>query len=237
MYRTPLKTLPAVLLLMLIFSGLAHPEARKHEIPSRGLLAYYPFNGDARDRSGNIRHGTLFGTTPAFDRFDNPRGALFLDGQDDYIELGGWFRYEHFSISLWLKPGQSQTSYANIIDNNHLINVNWVVQLRSSRQDSYLFGVGMTVSEDQKVYFDLKPSVWQHLVIIRAEGVLKVYVDGKLKGQRKVMGKVQYNDTPFLRIGCWGGVGRYWNGFIDDMRIYERELSLDEIAQLYGEGK
>jgi hypothetical protein len=54
----------------------------------RELLAYYPFNGNANDESGNGNHGTIHGPVLTEDRFGNPNSAFSFDGVDDYIDLG-----------------------------------------------------------------------------------------------------------------------------------------------------
>jgi len=53
-----------------------------------GLIAHYPFNGNANDASGNGNHGTVNGATLTEDRFGNADSAYKFDGQDDYIDLG-----------------------------------------------------------------------------------------------------------------------------------------------------
>jgi hypothetical protein len=52
-----------------------------------GLVAYYPFNGNANDKSGNGNHGTVHGATLTEDRFGNADSAYNFDGVYDYIEI------------------------------------------------------------------------------------------------------------------------------------------------------
>ncbi|MEM6264536.1 MAG: hypothetical protein AAGI38_18630 [Bacteroidota bacterium] len=77
-----------------------------------GLVAYYPFNGDALDQSGRNNHGTVLGATLTTDRKGKPNSAYAFDGEDDYIDFGDSadFRFStDFSISLWIEyPGGSQ---------------------------------------------------------------------------------------------------------------------------------
>ena len=55
---------------------------------NNGLLAYYPFNGDAKDASGNGNDGTpQNGAQLTTDRFGNPNSAYYFDGIDDYISI------------------------------------------------------------------------------------------------------------------------------------------------------
>ncbi len=52
-----------------------------------GLVAFYPFNGNALDESGNGNHGTVSGSVLTEDRFGKPNNAFLFDGVDDYIEV------------------------------------------------------------------------------------------------------------------------------------------------------
>ena len=55
---------------------------------TQGLIAYYPFNGNADDASGNGHHGVVIGATLVSDRFDQTQNAYLFDGVNDYIDLG-----------------------------------------------------------------------------------------------------------------------------------------------------
>src|SRR3990167_996949 len=56
-------------------------------IPIQGLVAYYPFNGNTNDESGNGNNGTLYGPTLTTDRFGNPNKAYSFNGTSDYIRV------------------------------------------------------------------------------------------------------------------------------------------------------
>ena len=75
--------------------------------PTEGLVAHYPFNGNASDASGNGYNGTASGTTvPATDRFGNANGALSFDGSFyvDLSILASILGAEgQGTISLWFK--------------------------------------------------------------------------------------------------------------------------------------
>ena len=52
-----------------------------------GLVAYYPFNGNANDESGNGNNGIVYGATLAVDRYGKPNGAYYFDGSSNYIKV------------------------------------------------------------------------------------------------------------------------------------------------------
>ena len=71
--------------------------------PDSGLVAYYPFNGNANDESGNNNHGTVYGATLTTDRNANTDKAYSFDG-NDYISVADdpSIRMDSaFTISLW----------------------------------------------------------------------------------------------------------------------------------------
>lgn len=110
------------LVVILFVLGVCQTQA---QIPSNGLLAYYPFNGNANDSSGNGHHGIVYGATLTADRFGDTNSAYYFDGLSNRIELGSWFNYNVFSISMWVKPDSIQTTLADIIDNNHNTSRSW----------------------------------------------------------------------------------------------------------------
>lgn len=65
------------LLFLLSFIGLSIVFS---QIPTSGLVAYYPFNGNANDLSGNSYNGTVDGATLTLDRFGNANNAYYFDG-------------------------------------------------------------------------------------------------------------------------------------------------------------
>src|SRR5437016_5279568 len=74
--------------------------------PTDGLVAYYPFDGDAVDATTNHLDGVVSGAVPAPDRFGNAMGALAFDGIADGVNLGNppAFDFEgSFTIACWVK--------------------------------------------------------------------------------------------------------------------------------------
>ncbi len=84
-------------------------------IPTEGLIAYYPFNGNANDESGNGNDGTVYGATLTTDRFGNKNAAYVFDGIDDYIWLGNKaeFKPEKITIAAWFKTNSIKSGYDN----------------------------------------------------------------------------------------------------------------------------
>lgn len=72
---------------------------------TNGLVAYFPFNGNANDASGNGHNGTVYGATLTTNRFGNPNGAYYFDGSSAYITapFTNTVFTADFTASVWFK--------------------------------------------------------------------------------------------------------------------------------------
>ena len=152
--------------------------------------------------------------------------AIKLDGGDDFVDLGTSFNHQNFTVDMWLKPGASQVTFANIIDNNHSGSfTNWVCQQDQNNVNTYVFGTMNT-----GVSFTLQADVWQHLTLVKSPTAIQAYVNGLLIQSTPYNGgPINYSGN-FLRLGRWGGGGRHWNGEMDEVRLWSRPLTAAEVA-------
>ncbi|HYG15824.1 MAG TPA: hypothetical protein VEC12_08735, partial [Bacteroidia bacterium] len=84
-----------------------------------GLVAYYPFTGNAGDSSGTGNHGSVNGAILTTDRFGNPNSAYQFDGSNDYIEIADHSSLDvadSFSITLWLNQYTSTSAGYRLFD-------------------------------------------------------------------------------------------------------------------------
>ncbi len=198
---------------------------------SEGLVAWYPFNGDALDYSGNYHNATPFGNpAEGIDRFGNAGGCYNFDGIDDYMTCGSWFTYDDFTLSFWVNQDQINYFYTAIIDNNHTDTVNWVVQFNES-DGRYHLGTAPQGS----AYFDLPFNEWTHVVCMKSGNVLSTYINGVMQDQLVASTDEINYVNPQLNIARWQPGGRYFDGDIDDIRMYNRALLEAEIMELYQE--
>ena len=166
------------------------------------------------------------GTFPA----DYPAGkvgdAIPFNGTNTEVQLGNWFTYQTFTIDMWVNPSATQPSYSNIIDNNHVSNQNWVLQMRGDTANPNDWGWGAHL---EAVTFDLTPDTWQHVTVTRSfDGVnytSRVYVNGVEVGSSSSTSPINYNGSQFLRLGNWGSGGRNFNGLMDEVELFDRALA------------
>ena len=193
-------------------------------VASSGLVGYWPFNGNANDLSGNGNNGTNNGATLTSDRFGNANSAYSFDGVNDNIGLGNFFNFPTFSISMWIKPG-NQNGHAVIIDNNHASSNNWVFQTISNFSNN---GYNFQNSNE----FLLSTNNWSHVILSYGSSFVRVYLNGNLVSETQW--SLNYNNSPSLFLGYWKSANaRFWKGELDNICIWNRALTQQEITNLY----
>ena len=206
------------------------------------LIAYYPFDGDVNDYSGHGNHGTIIGNVvPATDRHGNPNGAYRFPGQAfNYISVpdAEILHLNTFTLSAWVFLDDE-----DFINHGHEL-VNKGRDISNGSYKLMLRGIGAQneYSGINGAYVDDFPSIGQwHMVTGTIEGdQARFYIDGMLQSEATLSHPFNYNNTEPLTLGChyYSGVPSYWAytllGVMDEVRIYNRALSPQEVLMLYG---
>jgi len=193
-----------------------------------GDSASYPGSGTTwTDLSGNGNNGTISGATYS----SNESGYLDFDGSNDYVNLGSFFTFSNFTISLWVYPGSTQTTYADIFDNNHTGTQNFVCQQNYNNVNQYSFGVSGSSGTS---LFTLSANVWQYLTFTYNNSVASAYINGAFHSSGAPGGPANYVN-PILNIARWSSQygGRHWNGRVSYFTAYNKVLTASEITQNY----
>ena len=225
-------------------------------VSTQGLVAYYPFDGNAVDSSGHGYNGTVYFASYTKDRFGVDTGAYSFDGQGDAIDLGNILDQvfcapvAKFSVSGWalVRSGNGPIS-SHIIGKNAGGNgpYQWVV----SYLNGYIVGSVFSDSAGQNYIALINPvsfNQWVHFVLV-FDGSLpelqrvKLYVNGttnstSLYQHSGTLGTSTTDSQQRLSIGAsrppntiaWNN---FLNGDVDDIRIYNRALSDSEVLSLY----
>ncbi len=209
-------------------------------VPRDGLLAYYPFDGDGgdvvRDASGNERDGKVVGAvyTP-----EGWKGGAYRVGRGcGYIEIPhnpAWdFGDKPFSISLWLKldgpPYGDQMLMGH--DEGGGPQNKWTFQFWNQQ---LCFHVNTPQGNGPRIAvapWRGRVGRWHHLAVTRNGPDFRTYVDGACVAQEK-LGRSVPNATAPLTIGQSEML--YVEGMLDDVMIFDRALSEEEIRGM-GEG-
>lgn len=226
-----------ILLLFVLAVCFANVNAQVQE-----LVAYYPFNGNANDESGNNNHGTPHEVTLTADRFGNPNKAYYFNGMYGYIAVPpstSLSLTNEMTLSAWVKfpdipAGNTCILMKNIKDDLCEYGFSF-----NSNENTYRIKVNMggynVVSTNGAA---LNTCKWFHLLAtFKYPGNCIFYINGVEMGSVVTKGNITPRNSTFT-------VGRNnpeenshgFKGIVDDIRIYNYAIPVSQIQALYGEG-
>lgn len=220
-----------------------------------GMVAYYPFCGNANDATGNGNNGTVNGATLTTDRFENTNSAYSFDGLNDFISVAHNANQEIFgsqqssTFSFWYY-GYLNLPAEIISKGFHSINVpnygnKYLAITNDALSNGYTLYDYSTLNSVRCPNGYVIPNQWYHLVFVRGVN-MKVYVNGiEVSTDANNAGwTTDYNlvlNNTIMTFGCRNNkddnnipfYNLFYNGKIDDIGIWSRALSQEEIANLY----
>ncbi len=199
------------------------------------LVAYYPFDGNANDLSGNNNNGIAFNTTPVPDRFGNPNGAYSFDGTSSYVQIpsSSSLNFQNsITINFWMKPGTSTGQEEYVIsqgsyDNRLKISIiqpenklRWTIKTTTGIKD---------LDSETKLVQD---SLYNVTVDYNGSDI-EIYINGNLDSFDYYSGTLLTTTIPLMFGEMLPNNSSYnYRGILDDIRIYNYALPLSEIEKL-----
>jgi hypothetical protein len=209
-------------------------------MPASGLIAHYPFGGDARDASGSGNHGTVRGATPTADRFGIANAAYAFDGVSSEIVVpdSASLNPSAITLSLWVRPSAlacfqtflSKGGNGSGFTTQYGVYACGVLRYLSANtfQANYQFSAAAGLSNQQ----------WHHVALTHGGGTIRYYIDGALSAETTTGGAMAVPTTQSLYLGSearrLGSI--FFAGALDDVRLYNRALDAAEVLTLYHEG-
>jgi hypothetical protein len=215
-------------------------------LPKKDLVAWYPFNGSANDESGNNLNGDSRNVTLISDRNGANNKAYYFNGVNSLIKITGLpTTYNSFTYSAWIN-----------CNNLELKNVGIVMQSGLKCATNSIIG-SFGICVDSKNNFngrfrkkdcenkssgildisvvDTNTSKWHMLTLVWDGNNLIIYLDGNKSSERSdVLDITQVFDVLIIgAIPNGNEAGWYYKGSIDDVCIWSRSLSPEEIKNLY----
>ena len=202
----------------------------------RGLVLWLKFN----EGSGNIaydssfynNHGTIYGATWTDGKFGK---ALKFDGVDDYVEVPDSESLRitgDLTIIVWVFPELDVEAYQGVCGKGK---AGEGVMAVDTRYDDYRLawrqGDGTTAYYHNFYNFFTLGEKWYFVAVVREGNTIKAFRDGEFFGSQTFDYTVGATNVDFY-IGRRDD-GFYFNGIIDEVRIYNRVLSENEIKMLY----
>jgi gliding motility-associated-like protein len=215
-----------------------------------GLVGYYPFSGNTDDASGNKNNGmNMNGVQLTSDRFGTANSAYYFDGIDDYIEIpdNGTFASSSFTVAFWFRSEKrgSQVMLGKreyTPSNSHTYGITLENVGQQLEVGSFVVGNNKPCDEpynsatSDKMFADkiICSNRWYFVVASFTNGSHKIYLDGVLLNEHSTAFQGLSNCTDPVRLGVWWqGDPNWFQGKMDDLRIYNRAINQQEVTALY----
>jgi len=221
-------------------------------VPTTGLVGWWPFTGNANDESGNGNNGTAQnGAALTSDRFGNNNSAYDFDFISNNL-----IRVPHqsslnlmsdFSISIWFKSNNAPPSGNNYVffskhDNfltccgNNVPYIGFITWNAGGHYQkpsmAYAQSGNFTFPESDTL---ITTNIWQHIVFVNKSDTVKMYLDGSIISNQYFSSTLRASNTEDLLFGSTnrGPALECMNGKLDDIGIWNRALTQQEITDLY----
>jgi sulfatase modifying factor 1 len=220
--------------------GLVPAQTTANTLPAslqEGLVAYYPFNGNAEDESGNGNHGEVHGAVLNSDRHGNTDQAYLFDGVDDYIKCPSIFeKFYPLSLSTWIK---AKGPYPN---------TRFLYCILSKPRADRGSGFKLSITEDSiyaghhlggpviDEYVQGILGKWHSFTLTNNGTHMSLFHNGVKVEVRPMEAFVEVLSLNVLigtEFQSFEVNRRSFKGSIDDIRIYNRALSEAEVKSLY----
>ena len=223
----------------------------KSPVPTNGLVAWWPFNGNANDESGNGNNGLAVGPTLTTNRTGESNSAYLFDGTNDYINISPALSelnsLSEITISTWIyKDGAGLGTYfSHWIDNGQPSTPIGITQAINS---SDKFTVAMIGGQQTSSQSSISLNNWNNITLVYngsnlTGSKLKLYVNGvfienmpdtniPLKSGM-VANRTYIGANAAFPDNFNNSIYQYFKGKIDDVAIWNRGLTTEEISKIY----
>ncbi len=224
---------------------------------TNGLVGWWPFTGNAIDSVDMLNNGTVYGATLTKDRFGNDSSAYYFDGNGDYINCGthASIRSSTHSVNFWFR-------YTDTTQNSFVVNCHsgvssgeWGSNCHHTSANGWQSSVSAGANNHDighKSLRRLSDDQWHMYTATydKKTNIIAMYLDGCLSGYKNISGSsggFNSNDSCTFRSGVPWVFGassyyftssssygpKYYKGYLDDVRIYNRPLTSLDVKGLF----
>ena len=211
------------------------PVAASNNATASGLLAYYPFNNNANDESGNGKNLSVTGSgvAPGVDQFGVTLKAYDFGGAGN-LQSTSNLNFGNHSISVWVKT--SMTSQGGIVSTDDSSNNHAQIYIEANGR----FTVEVDKGAQVKRYTSanaINDDLWHHVLYSYDADfdVLKLYLDGveEVATKSSDVAITNFSLTEEFRVGHNSAESNRLSGSVDEVRIYNKALTEDDVRGLY----
>ncbi len=211
-----------------------------------GLVAWWKLDErdgrTAADSSGNGHDAAVQGNPTWRPAGGRVGGAIALDGDGDFLEVANESAFDFtggVTVAAWIRAESLDKPWQAIITKGE-----WAWRLQRNEETNTLeFACSGVHVPSESAYGslygtrELKLGEWCHAAGTYDGKRMALYVDGALDTAQAAWGPVGVDDEPVLIGENAAEKGRFWNGLIDDIRIYNYGLTESQVKELYNQGK
>jgi hypothetical protein len=192
------------------------------------------------DKSGSGNTGTISGPIKTIGKIGQ---AMKFNGTSDIFDVGNLAENSAGTVSLWIKPdvniNSTNYSYGLLTNDDpasvQTILLRWYESSGNGALNFWMRNGGNWV-DTATTTTSWKAGTWYHIVASWGNGATSVYVDGNFQNGGSQSAPSTQTGTWRFGESAWGTTAYYFKGAIDDIRFFNRALSVSEIKRLYNMG-
>lgn len=191
-----------------------------------GLTNMFAFTGNTKDALNDLLAGTATAVTAVSDRLGNTNAAYSFNGTTSYIQyndtIANVSQTTPYTMSFWVKETSGGMYMSKYINDN------------VSLSQFYIASNSMSGNGTNSITFSAPNSSWNHFAVILKDGTgnSKIYKNGSLLNSGSLNLNSSTSTTKF-DIGRLTSGSGYFNGSLDDIRIYKKELTVAQLQNIY----
>ena len=253
-----MKKIFLILSFLLFIIQIGTSQDLPSNIPTNGLIAYYPFNGNANDESGNSNNGSVLGASLSGDRFGNENSAYTFNGIDDFIVTQNSiaFAKQTYTFSFWAKTENGAKNMSALsqncdddCDKAYSLVINKFLNSAVECEYGHMGSSPQSFGYAQPAHYGIvntitSGNVWKNYVLVVGSednylyNNFRFYVNGI-----QIDTNCNHNwdsweyDFPNYPMVIGKGnnsiIEGFFDGQLDDIAVWDRALSFNEIKALY----
>jgi hypothetical protein len=232
------------LVLCVVIHTQVHSQSVPSYVPTNGLVGWWPFDGNANDLSGNNHNGTSYFVTNTTNRNNQNNSALMFNG----IELGNGSTIEindtilnigqsQYSISIWFSPNNLTQITRTLFNTNPHTGI--AIGFNDNNAPGYCsYGIGPAITYWSTLYNhgpfnNFIPGNWYHVILVKNGTNYYQYINGILDNSITEPTAANFNYPVTIRFSGISSQYQIFDGKLDDIGIWNRALTQQEITNLY----